>query len=106
LKPLLWALLMFGALLAHGCAGSSFQGEQPTEWSASPVREQFPVETAGVACLTVWAISGDGCAVSDEPGGDVLECAAGPNPLVLNAVPDRFGTCIIGIRPCEEGRCQ
>lgn len=105
MKPLLWALLMFGALAAHGCAGASFKSEQPTEWSSSPVREQFTEETADVACLTVWVIAGDGCAVSDETGA-VLECVAGPEPLVLNAVPDRFGTCIVGIQPCEEGQCS
>lgn len=95
------------ALLALGCGGeSNSSGSTPEpEWEASLVREQYPEETEGAACLTVWVVSGDGCAVSDATGA-VLKCVAGPEPLLLNAVPDPFGTCIVGIRDCQAGLCQ
>jgi hypothetical protein len=101
-RPLLWALL--GAALGHGCAGASERESGPT-WEAARVREQWPEFAAEPACLTVWVIDGDGCAVADETG-EPRECVSGPDPLVLNAVPDRFGTCKIGLQDCEEGRCQ
>jgi hypothetical protein len=102
MKVVIWAMLMLGAALAHGCAGASERENEPT-WEAARVREQWPEFAAEPACLTVWVIDGDGCAVADETG-EPRECVAAPDPFVLN-VPDRFGTCKIGLQDCEEGRC-
>lgn len=104
MRALLWALLMVGALLAHGCSGASERESEPA-WQASRVREQWPEYATEPPCITAWVIAGDGCAVADE-SGEPRACVAGPDPLVLNAVPDRFGACIVGLQDCEVGRCQ
>jgi hypothetical protein len=56
-------------------------------------------------CLTVWVIDGEGCAVSED-GTAPLQCVSAPDPWVLNPVPDRFGTCIIGIDDCAARSCS
>jgi hypothetical protein len=99
-------LVLVAAVTA--CGGVATNGEpEPTVWSAARVREQWPEYNAVDAplCLTVWVISGDGCAVSDD-GTTPLQCASAPDPWVLSVVPDRFGTCIIGIDDCALRSCS
>ena len=112
MKAAIWAVLMFGALLAHGCGGISTGGEdssrqaaEPTSWEAARVRDEWPWFADEPACLTVWLIDGDGCAVSAD-GTTLDACASGPDPYVMLAVPDDGSTCKIGIRDCEEDLCQ
>jgi hypothetical protein len=100
------------ALAGTACGGASRESEsepEPAEWSASRVRGQWPAfefgEPSAPACLTVWVVRGDGCAVSDETGTPVT-CVSAVDPLVLNADPDRFGTCIVEVEDCAAVRCH
>lgn len=111
MRPLLWAVLMLGALLFHGCGGistsnedSTWQPAEPASWEPARVRTEWPSLADAPACLTVWVIEGESCAVSED-GSTVARCAAGPDPYVMLAVPYPGGACKIGIRDCEEGRC-
>lgn len=112
MRAVVWAVLMLGALLAHGCGGISTGGEdshqeatEPAWWEPARVRTEWPSLADAPACLTVWVIEGDRCGVSAD-GIAVEACASGPDPYVMLAVPDDGSECRIGLRDCEEGRCE
>lgn len=89
--------------IVSGCGGESVKPveAEDTSWSGASVREQFPEKTASLECVTIWVLSGRGCAVADDERLKPVECATGTDPLILNAVPDQPGTCIIEIADCS-----